>query len=810
MLTEVSRSLRHVARARGFFAVSVLTLAVAIGGAGGLFSLVDAVILRSLPVREPSRLVAAFPANGEALFGVTMPTLAAFAERQQSLAGLCGVSQSGAMTIELQGANVLRPIESVTGECATVLGLAPAAGRLISNQDAPVIGAGAPVAVISYRLWHDVYGGDAASIGRTLRIEGQPLTIVGVLPQNYRGLNADEAPDVVLPLSTMWQLRGGRVLALHMLGRLRDDVTLEAARTELRTAWVAAWAATNPAGIPPAAARAGLADNFRVDSLQHGFSTLRYRFAQPLIAAIALAVALLLLAAVNVGALQLSRTVERESQIAVQLALGASRGRLAVGLFTEGFTIAISAAVVALPIAWVASQFVASVAWTGSRALTMRVTPEWPVYAAIAATALVTGITISLAPIVLIRLQEFQLAATRQIFAATRWWRRVLVVTQVALSFGLLFGATLLATNFLGLRTRDVGYDDTELRWTRLEPIFGAPRTYDAESYLRTVQDRMAALPGVERAAMAIGFPTTEVRFTTAQFPIEPVGANASRGDTRGMMDRVSPGFFATAGVPVLQGREFEWSDTSTSAAVAVITLPLADKLFPEGNAVGRQIRVPGRKPSDLTIVGVAADFSPGDPRIIAVPRIYVPMAQEPQSGVAPVILLRTTRDGALLEQMRAAIADFGRHQISSVRTIQDQKDRLLTQERLLSTIATSFATLGAVLGALGLYALLAHTIMRRTRELGVRMALGATRRSVQALVAQESFMLVLSGTAAGVPLALIAGRWVGTLLFDISPTDGWLLATTGAGMLIIAIAAAAIPAYRAARVEPATALRTE
>jgi predicted permease len=812
MVDEIVRSLRNLARAPRVVATLVITLATALGGAAGLFSLLDAVVLRPLPVKDPAQLVAVFPANGEALFGISMPTLAAFSEGQTVLEGPCGVSQGASLVVELNGVNAPRPAESVTGDCAQVVGIDAALGRPISPEDAPLIGAGADVVAISHRLWRDEFDGAADVIGRTLRVEGQLLTIVGVLPAAYRGLNADEAPQIVIPLETMWRIRGSaRILALHMVGRLKAGVTLEEARSQLRAAWPHAWQATNPAGLPPAASRAGLAENLRVDSLEHGFSGLRYRFAQPLQIAVGLAALLVLLACVNAGALLLARTVSREPQLAVQMALGASRGRLAGSMCVEGIAVAACAGVGALPMAWWVSQLVASVAWIGSRPLTMTVTPTRSTLMALAMTTLMAGIVISVAPFVLVMHRNFRLAASdgRSVSGVTQFWRRGLVAAQVALSLGLLFCASLLVENLVRLQQRPLGYETTGLRWARLEPIFGAPRAYDFDTYAHSLVSKVQELPHIESAALAVGFPTTEVRFTTAQFPIERADT-ASVASTRGMMDRVSPRFFKTAGIALLSGREFEWSDTAKSPPIAVITEPLANRLFPEGDAVGRQIRVPGRKPQDLTVVGVARDFSPGDPRITDVPRIYVPMMQEPGTAIAPVLLMRARSDRGLLAAVSSIMTPLGRHELSRVASIAEQTDRFLTQERLLAAIGFAFALLGTIVGALGLFALLAHTVVKRTREIGLRMALGANRRAICTVIAAEGLWTVLIGIAVGAPIAVAAGMALRALLFEGSPFNARAFVLSIGFTLAAGVIAASLPLIQAMRTEPARALRTD
>lgn len=276
------------------------------------------------------------------------------------------------------------------------------------------------------------------------------------------------------------------------------------------------------------------------------------------------------------------------------------------------------------------------------------------------------------------------------------------------------------------------------------------------------------------------------------------------------MMDRISPGFFRTTGVPLRAGREFGWGDSATAPPVAIITQPLADRLYPGEDPLGRQLRVPGRKPSDLTIVGIADDFSPGDPRIQRVGRIYVPMTQEPGAAGSPVVLLRSRTQGNLLPELREAVAPLGRHQVFAVQSIDQQTDRLLTQERLLSALALAFGVLGTVVGALGLYALLAQAVSHRTREMGVRLAVGASRGAIRSLVMRDGVTLVLTGIAAGVPLAIAAGFVSRTLLFETSPFDGQAAGAAGVLVMLAGVCGALMPAIRASRTEPAVAMRPE
>jgi predicted permease len=811
---ELTRALRNLLRAPRFCAIVVVTLATAIGGAGGLFSLLDAAVLRTLPVRDPERLIAIFPANGEALFGITMPTLKAFGPAAADvLENVCGVSQGSALVVEVNGVNRLWPSESVTGDCAAVLGLQAARGRLMTPEDAPLTGRSASVVVISHRFWTDTLGGAPDVVGQVLRVEGQPMTIIGVLPASYRGLNADEMPDVSIPLGTMWQIRGiARVLALHMIGRLRPGVTPDEARQRLQALWPAVWKATNADAAPGTASRAGLAESLRVDGLSRGFSSLRGRYERPLIALVALAALLVLVACVNVGALFLSRTVGREQQLAVQMALGASRGRVAAGLALEGITLALCAAGAAVPVAWWTSRVIASTMWTGLRPLTMEVTPAAPTLAMIATTGFVAGLLVGLPALLAVWLRPWQLAASsvRGVFVATARWRVGLIATQIAISLVLVFSAALFIKNLGSLRALDRGYAPDRLQFARLELVFGAPRAYDYDAYFRTLLERVSSLPEVESAAFAAAFPTSELRHMTALFPVDRQTGTGEKLEAQASMDRVSPGFVRTAGIRLLAGREFRWQDTDEAPPVAILTEPLAARLFPEGDAIGNAFRIPGRKPDTYTVVGVVSDFSPGDPRIRNVPRVYIPAMQDPAGSSAPNIVFRLRDRRGVADAIRAAVEPLGRHRITFMRTTGEQADRLLIQERVLSALSSGFAGLAMLVGALGLYALLAQAVTRRLRELGLRMALGSSRRGIVALVLSEAMRMIVVGIAIGLPLALASGRAARALLYESSAYDPAAMAA--ALVLITAVGglAAVIPAMRAARTDVATALRCE
>jgi predicted permease len=800
---ELRQACRNVWRAPRFSFAVIVTLALAAGGSGGLLSLFDALVLRELAVPEPGRLVFVFPASGEARLTMSKATLAELRRRQSVFTDICGASQ-GTTDVEVDGNATARRVEYMTGACYQLLGVQPLLGRLLDADDAPLAGSAAPVAVVSHRFWTTVLGGRPDVIGRTIRAQGAPTTIVGVTPPDFDGLNADEAPDLIVSTPTPF--------VITALGRLRPGVTLQAADAQMRALWPAVWAATNVVAPGQRPGPASTAAALRIESIARGVSLLRERYARPLATLLGLAGLLLLLACVNVGGLFLARAVARHDDIGVRMALGATRRRLAVQCAAEGVCLALAAAVLAMPLAWWISVALATTMWTGARSLTMEVTPDTWTLLAIAGGALGAGLLVSVPALAVIRRRRHGqlVTATSRTTTASAAWRRAMLVAQVAVSLVLLFCAGLFVRNLEAIRELDPGYAAAGLRWTRLELPFGQPRNADPVPYFRAALERLEALPDVTGVALATGFPTTEMRHVTGRTPF--IRPDASPGDPeRGAhVVAVSPGFFGIVGVPLVAGREFTWSDGTDAPGVAVISRSFESLMFPGGDAVGRAIQIAGGAPRPFTIVGVARDASPGDFRIANLPMVYLAMPQNPTTMAIPTLLVRATGDPGLAEGVRAAVESFGRHRVVGLQTIEQQRDRLLNAERVLSGVSASFAGLSLLVGGLGLYALLAYTVARRTRELGVRMALGATRAQTIGAIVREGMQLVAVGVALGVPLALFAGRAARALLFEFSPYDRVAMAAAVAALVAVALVACTLPALRASRIAPSEALRAE
>jgi len=813
-MSELVHVCRRLIRQPRVPLLAAATLALAIGGSGALLSLFDALLMRELRVPRSEELVAVYPGLGEALFGIPLPTLVELRQRQQLVTDLCGYAR-GALDVEARGATASYRNEGFTGGCHRMLGVRPFRGRLIDERDAPVFGEPAPVVVISHRFWRDSLGGEPSAIGETLRANGVELTVVGITPPSFNGLDADQAPDLTVSLGMMARLLGRRsdsVFALYAIGRLRPETTLAQTRAQLRELWPTVWASTNPPQPGGSTSPAAAATALRVESISRGLSAQRELYGRALYFLLVLSGILTVLAFLNVSGLLLARTAARESEFTLRAALGGSRRQVCVPVVVEGLVIGLAAAVAAGPIAWWTSRVLAATMWTRSTPTSMDVTPGTGVLAAIAAIGLIAGIVVSAPALMAVALRSRHTRPTGTysvVAVSVHWWRRLLVVGQVAVSVILVFCASLFARHLGSIRSLDPGYESNGLRWTRLELAYGQPRTIDQVAYFRPVLDRIDALPGVVGTALSLGFPTTELRHVTALLPFRRADSVGDSAEASGTLEYVSPAFFGTLGVRLLEGREFAWSDTEGQEPVAIVNRLLAARLFPVGDAIGGRVQyATANTVVNLLVVGVVDNFSPGDVRIRDLPIIYLPLVQNPGLMSAPTLVLRTTNVMGLAEGIRDAVESMRRHRVAGLQTITQQSARFQMRERVLTGLATAFAGLSLLVSSIGLYGLLFQWITTRVREIGVRLALGAQRSSVVASVVREGLLLVFAGLAVGLPFSLAAEQAAQGLFSGLAARDSVSLVVSFLLILLVGLAASWWPAFRASRVEPAEALR--
>jgi predicted permease len=800
---------RLVRTATGSLLVTA-SLGLAVGGAGSLLSIFNALVLRTMQVPEAQRLVAVYPANGNARYPVPLPTVAELTRRQTVFDEVCGLSLSG-FQVELSGVLSRHSNEALTGTCYQMMGLNPFLGRLLEARDAPLQGASPRVVVISYRFWLNDLAGDSNVIGKTLKVQALPLTIIGVTPAGVGGFDADEAPDLIVSLGLQAELLGSQTpYALYVIGRLRDGVALPQAEAEMRAMWTNVWASTNPVPAGQRPSRAGTLEALRVESIARGMSRVRETYAEPIVFLLILAALLVALACVNVGGFLLARANARQRELAVMVALGALRARLLLDVVLEGLVLGAGACAIALPVAWVTSRLFTTLTWTGSVPTSLDTTPDRWVFLAIAAVAAAAGAAISLPALAFVRFAHASVASglgRTETRTASRW-RRGLIVGQVGLSTVLVFAAGLFARNLESLRNLNPGYQPSNLLSTRLELPLGKSRTIDQSAYFRPLLAELAAVPGVTGVALSSTFPTTQLYQVVGLTPVRRVGVEPAAADVGGMFDYISPGFFSTLGVPLDAGRECDWSDVVGHPAVVVINRALRTRLFPTGDALGARIQMGST--AAATIIGVVPDVSAGDFRLRDLPEFYTCAFQSPQYLNAGVLVLRTSGPNPSGTTVKEVIESAGRHHVPWVRTITTEMNLFWVREQALASVAAAFGALSLLICGLGLYALLDQSVSARQRELGVRMALGASGGRLLRMVLRDGAQLAILGAAIGIPLALVAGHAARALLSGLWPYDVRSIQIAVAVLATTALLATLRPALSAARTRPSDALRAE
>jgi predicted permease len=742
------------------------------------------------------------------------------AARQRSFESLALYSGGGILRTDARGVQADASVEGATPGYHAMLGIHPLLGRLISSADAPDQSDSAPVVVLGYRFWRRQFGGDPRVLSETVRIEGIPLTVIGILPPEFHGLYVDQDADVTVPLAALRQIAGDPkrpIRALSVIGRLAPGVTLSQARAELAMLWPLLRTSTTPVGLTAAEDRDMRASQIGVQSVANGFSSLRTRYADPILVVVGLTTLLLMIGSINVSGLLLARAIARGPELAMRVMLGASRARLIQQLVVESLILAVAGTVVSLPMASWGSHLLSAMLWSGQAVpLALSVAPDARVWMLAAASSVAGGVVIGVLPAwrATGRHGSLLLQTTRNASGSSGVWRKALVVAQVSLSLVLLVGAGLLARSVANLRANDAAFSKRSIIWARLWLNPGVRQISNGATYYSELTRQISQLGGVESVGLSYLFPTY-FGATPAPQVIGEADVSDASGDVPGIMEVVSPGFFKTIGIGLADGRDFSWRDDEHGAAVAIVNGALARRLFPKGDALRRRIKVGNdRSRQHLEIVGIVQDAPMGNIRRPDMPVAFRPLAQESQYARVPVLNVRVDRDlksiNGITDGLRRIIAPFNRHFIRDARTLDEAVNQSLLQERLVAAFANWFAGLAVLVSCIGLYGSLAYTVTRRTREIGVRMALGATRASVLRMIAREGTRLALLGVAIGIPCALAAGRLIRFLLYGLPPSDPTTLIAASSVFVMIAITAGLLPAYRASTIDPITALRQD
>jgi len=817
--TELRQAGRSLRRAPITASVSILSIAIGVGAATAVFSVVDAVQLTRLPIADPGSLVIVAREDGRYGRGWSF-TYPAFTRLRDS-----GVLRAVAAAVGLQvfvddGGGVEPAVGMlVSGGYFEMLGLTPRLGRLLTPADDRTPG-GHPLVVLSHAYWQRRFGSNPTVAGRIIRVTGQPMTVVGVAPERFRGLDGGAGPDVFLPMAMHAEVMAvpprfsdTRESWLVVTGRLPAGVTRAAATARLDAALRDSDGDLGVGGDAPRDRRLMLVDGSR------GRPVFRDRLAPSLAALGGLAAAILGLAWATVANLLLARTIGRQRELSVRMTLGAGRARVAGQLTIEGLLLAVAGGALGLVLAGWAARVLAGLALPAAASPLVVEALAGPRTIALgAAGVLATAAICGLVPLLATRGPS--LAAGLRLDSRTTTGRRLLgrkllLSTQIALAMLLLVGAGLFGRTLANLRAVDVGVETAHLVTLRIDPTltgFDLPRVrrlHDA------IVDRVATVPGVRSASVAM------VPLLAGNGWGSGIRLDTGTVDDRPGPDRnaVGPSYFATLGTPLVAGREFTRADTAAAPRVAIVNEAFAARYF-GGDALGRHIGTGDDPRAGTTIVGVVRNGKYAGVRDATAPFWFVPFAQVDLSGGSDTVArarrgvvtlhVRTAGDpAAAVADLRRAVAAVDRRvAVLDARPMRARLEDQLGFERLLVVVAGAAAAASVLLCALGLYGLLAYETAARTREIGVRLALGASRGAVVALVVRQAAPLIAFGLVAGLATALAASASARALLFGLEPADPAVLATAVGTVLALAIAATWLPARRAARVDPASALR--
>jgi len=795
---DVRYGLQMMRRSPGFTAAAVLSLGLGIGANTAIYSLLYAILLHPLPIEHPERLVeflVLYPGDPPLNF-FSQQSYQHFRDHNHVFSGITA-SHLADFHLRADG----RELERVVGECVAgnffqTLGVRPALGRLIGNEAAE--------AVVSWSYWNNKFNLDRAILGKRIVVEGMPLTIVGVTPRNFSGLQPGKQPDIWIPL-TVFE-RG----PLQLIARLRPGVTITQARAEMAVLFAFTIEERARASDDPVMRQL----KFRVEPAGAGLSTaLRRKFANPLVALMAVVALLLLIACMNVGGLLLARGTARTREMAVRVSLGASRFRLVRQVLTESLLLAAAGGVLGIFLAYAGDSALVSIMTSGRFVggpprIEIHILPDMNVLLFTGGIALLTGVLFGLAPAWSAFAPTPASALRGTAKAADTRFRRTfgksMVVAQVALSVGLVSAAGLFIGNLSNLEHTDLGFRRDHVLLVTLD---AAGKEDSDEARTHTYLDLLAhfeKIPGVRSVATLAGSgPLSGAgasRFIT-------VDGHPERSEDRRyvFVNWVGPKYFETLGTALLAGRDFKFEDRGR-ARVAIINEAMARFYF-GGRPIGKYVTFDG-DPLPFEVIGVVGDAKYFEIREAAPRTIYLNAFQTPRPP--STFALRTNFNPfAVAPAARRVVREILRDvPVVRVTTLADQVDATIVPERLVAFLSGALGGLGALLAALGIYGILAYTVARRINEIGIRMALGATRGDVIQMVLVEALGMVSAGLAVGVPIAIWGKRFAASLIADLAVTGAAPVAFAVVAMIAVALLATYVPARRAAGVEPVEALR--
>jgi predicted permease len=827
-LQDLRYAVRTLRKSPVFTATAILTLALGIGANAAIFQLLNAVRLRTLPVQSPGTLAQVQIRGGIQDFGVggatdaylTYPIWEQFRRQQIVFSSVFSWAWSpinfllgrGAQQKEIQGL-------WVSGEMFSSLGLTPAAGRFFTPED-DLPGCGTPGVVISYALWQSEFGGQDTAIGKNLVIGAHPIQVLGVTPRGFLGLEVGRKFDIALPFCSLEAIDPSDVSLIRrdyfwltVMGRLKPGSTIEMASAELEAMSPGLMEETASAGYS-----APVLDNYRKSRLTcypaaTGVSGLRKKYDASLWLLLGITGLVLLIACVNLANLMLARASSREREMAVRLALGASRGRLIRQLLCEGLVLAVSGAILGEGLASILSRNLVTALRTESDTLQLDLSQDWRVLCFIAGVSVLTCIVFGLAPafrssraepVSTLKTGGKGMTAGRQRFSL----QRMLVISQIAVSLVLLVGALLFVRSFWNLATINPGFRPSGIVLAAINFAHAHVLPERYELFKRDLLEEIRSIPQVESAAISTHVPLNGPNSSWA------LTVRTGSSELSSKFIWVSPGFFETMQTPLLAGRDFTDRDTAQSPPVAIVNETFVRKFFGAGNPFGKTFRTnaePNYPETEYEIVGVVKDTKYAGLREETPLMVFAPSQQFPDKWFWTTAFIRSSSPpSSLIPAVRERLTQMSPGLGMGFSVFETNIRDGLVRERMMAVLSGFFGALAALLSTIGLYGMVSYIIVMRTNEMGIRMALGASRQSVVGIILLQTLWLLALGVSLGIVLTIAATRGAGELLYGLQPNDP--LAILGAIALLagVALTASYAAARRASRFEPMKALRYE
>ena len=810
-----------------FAAAAILSLALGIGANTAIFQLLDAIRMRTLPVNNPHQL-------GEIRIGERHGATGSFVTRYPKLTnpqweqiraqqqGFSGMFAWGPTTFNISPGGEVHNVQGlwVSGEFFDVLGIEPERGRLLSPQDDRP-GCASPGVVISHAFWQREFGGDASVLGRKITIERHPFEVIGVTPPSFYGVEVGRNFDLAVPLCVEPIIRSEFTVLnrrdgwwLTAMGRLKPGWTFEKASAQARAISPGIFEATLPAEFDAGDAKHYLDYKLGVFPADTGVSELRSTYENPLWLMLGLAALVLLIASANLANLMLARASAREREIAMRMAVGATRGRLIRQLLAESLLLGLSGAFFGALLASGLTQFLVASISTSNQPLFVDLALDWRMLGFTTAITLLTCALFGLTP----ALRATQVAPGAVLKSSSRsatsgparfGLRRVLVVSQIAMSLMLVVGAILFLRSLQKLATLDAGFTqdgvlEMDLDLTSLQ----LPVSRRAD-FKRQLLDQVRAIPGVESAAEA-GIVPLSGDGMNRQVLVNRAGQVV---EGKSELNEISPRYFATWRTPILAGREFDERDTLQSPLVAIVNETFAKKFLAGANPVGATFRLKSesKESGPYQIVGLVKDAKLYDLREDFLPTMFMPVLQKDHPEQEETILIRSQASlFGLISSLKSTVQQFNRGIDMNFTPYRKMVESSLLRDRLMARLSGFFGILAVLLATVGLYGVIAYMVERRTSEIGIRMALGADRGSILRLVLREASVLLCLGLLIGTALSLAGSRAAATMLFGLKPTDFLTYVLAVGSLSLVAALASFLPARRATRLDPMAALRNE